>query len=74
MIDDFVSWTLFSSWRFADHTATAGGLNRLSLNALLTTVTEDSPMAAAAKIGLRRIPKKGKSTLVNKPGNSRPRS
>jgi hypothetical protein len=27
-----------------------------------TTVTEDSPIAAAAKMGLSKIPKKGKST------------
>jgi hypothetical protein len=36
-------------------------LNFLNLKALVTTVTEDIPIAAAANIGLRSIPKKGKS-------------
>ena len=40
----------------------AGGLNLLNLRALVTMVTEESPMAAAAKMGLSRMPKKGKST------------
>ena len=35
------------------------GLNLLSLKALVTTVTEESPMAAAAKMGLSKIPKNG---------------
>ncbi len=37
-----------------------GGLNFLSLKAFETTVTEEKAMAPAAKIGLRRMPKKGK--------------
>ncbi len=36
--------------------------NRLSRRALLTTVTDDRPMAAAAKIGLNSRPKNGYST------------
>ena len=37
-----------------------GALNLLSLNALDTTVTDEKAIAPAAKMGLRRIPKKGK--------------
>lgn len=37
----------------------AHGLNRLRRNALPTTLTEDSAMAAAAMIGYRRRPKAG---------------
>ena len=40
--------------------AIIGGLNLFNLNAFETTVTDESPMAAAAKMGLSRIPKKGK--------------
>src|SRR4030043_1232099 len=40
----------------------SGGLNLRSLNAFETTVTDEKAMAPAAKMGLRRIPKKGKST------------
>ena len=35
------------------------GLNRLNLRALLTTVTEERPMAPAAKMGFNKMPKKG---------------
>ncbi len=42
--------------------ATSGDRNLLSLRALLTTVSDESPMAAAAKMGFSSIPKKGKST------------
>ena len=38
-----------------------GDLNLFNLSTFETTVTEESPMAAAAKIGLSRIPKKKKS-------------
>jgi hypothetical protein len=36
-------------------------LKPMSLNALVTTVTDDMPITAAANMGLRRILKKGKS-------------
>src|SRR4030043_16153 len=39
-----------------------GGLNLRSLSAFETTVTDESAMAPAAKIGLRRMPKNGKRT------------
>jgi hypothetical protein len=39
-----------------------GGLNLRSLKAFVTTVTDEKAIAPAAKMGLRRIPKKGKST------------
>jgi copper homeostasis protein CutC len=41
---------------------TIGGLNLRSLNAFETTVTDEKAMAAAARIGSRRILKKGKRT------------
>jgi len=43
------------------HQAQTAALKRLSLRAFVTTVTEENPMAAAANIGLRSMPKKGKS-------------
>jgi copper homeostasis protein CutC len=39
-----------------------GGLKLRSLRAFETTVTEEKAIAPAAKIGFRRIPKKGKRT------------
>lgn len=44
--------------------ATSEVLNLLNLRALVSTVTEESPIAAAAKVGLSSIQKKGKSTLA----------
>jgi len=38
-----------------------GGLNCRSLKAFETTVTDEKAIAPAAKMGLRRMPKKGKS-------------
>jgi len=39
-----------------------GDLNLRSLKALETTVTDEKAIAPAAKIGLSKIPKKGKRT------------
>jgi hypothetical protein len=49
------------SWTSEGEIQTAA-LKRLNLNAFVTTVTDENPIAAAANIGLRRIPKKGNST------------
>ena len=48
--------------RYATFGRTVGGLNRRSLNAFETTVTEEKAIAPAAKMGLRRMPKNGKRT------------
>jgi hypothetical protein len=37
-----------------------GGLNFRSLNAFVTTVTDENAIAPAARMGLRRMPRNGK--------------
>ena len=51
---------VFLASPYAATASTSDGLNRLNLNALVTTVTEESAIAAAAKIGLSKMPKNGK--------------
>jgi hypothetical protein len=53
---------LVKTTRYATFGRTVGGLNRRSLNAFETTVTEEKAIAPAAKMGLRRMPKNGKRT------------